>query len=73
MPSTQVSIALMAHRTMFGDMATRAEPERLADEAPDQGYSTWKRAKIERGLEQSHDRSCMIPVERLWVDLGLER
>ena len=54
-------------------MATRAEPERLADETPDQGYSTWKLAKIERGLEQSHDRSRMIPVERLWVDLGLER
>ena len=54
-------------------MAMRAEPERLADETPDQGYSTWKRAKIERGLEQSHDRSRMIPVERLWVDLGLER
>ncbi len=58
---------------MFGNMATHAEPERLADEAPDHDYSTWKQAKIERGLEQSYDRSCMIPVERLWIDLGLER
>lgn len=63
----------MAHRPMFGGMATRAKPELPTGEMPEQGYATWKQAKVERGLEQSRDRSCMIPVERLWVDLGLER
>ena len=36
------------------------------------GYDAWKRAKIERGLEQSRDRSGMISVEQLWRDLKLE-
>ncbi len=37
------------------------------------GYEAWKRAKIERGLEQSRDRSAMIPVDQVWRDLKLER
>lgn len=36
------------------------------------GYDALKRAKIERGLEQSRDRSAMISVEQLWRDLKLE-
>lgn len=27
------------------------------------GYAAWKRAKIERGLAQSRDRTAMIPAE----------
>jgi len=45
------------------------------DEAPapaEPGYAAWKRAKIERGLEQAKDREAMIPVEQLWRDLTLE-
>jgi hypothetical protein len=32
------------------------------------GYDSWKRAKIERGLMQSQDRSAMIPVEQVLRD-----
>ncbi len=39
----------------------------------DRGYDAWKRAKIERGLAQAQDRSAMIPVEQILVDLKLER
>lgn len=36
------------------------------------GYIDWKRAKVEKGLAQSRDRSAMIPVEQVWRDLKLE-
>jgi hypothetical protein len=36
------------------------------------GYAAWKRAKTERGLEQSRDRSVMIPVEQVLRDLSLD-
>ncbi len=39
--------------------------------APD--YAAWKRAKIERGLEQAGDRLAMISVEQVRRDLKLER
>ena len=45
------------------------------DEAPaavTPGYVAWKRAKIERGLEQAKDRGVMIPAEQIWRDLKLE-
>jgi len=38
--------------------------------ANEQDYSAYKRAKIERGLEQSRDRSVMIPIEQVWRDLS---
>lgn len=41
--------------------------------APDRGYDAWKRAKIEKGLEQAKDREAMIPVARILRDFGLER
>lgn len=45
-----------------------------AEEAPaERGHAAWKRAKIERGLQQAEDRSAMIPAEQVWRDLGLER
>lgn len=36
------------------------------------GYDAWKRAKIERGLEQSRDRAAMIPVDQVLRNLSLE-
>lgn len=39
----------------------------------ERGYADWKRAKIERGLEQAKDRAKMIPAEQVLRDLGLER
>ncbi len=41
--------------------------------APERGYADWKRAKIERGLEQSQDRGSMISAEQVLRDFGLER
>lgn len=41
--------------------------------APERGHDAWKRAKIEKGLEQSKDRDAMIPVSRILRDFGLER
>jgi hypothetical protein len=41
--------------------------------APERGYADWKRAKIERGLEQAKDRAKMIPAEQVLRDFGLER
>ena len=36
------------------------------------GYDAWKRAKIERGLEQSRHRPAMIPVDQVLRNLLLE-
>lgn len=41
--------------------------------APERGYADWKRAKIERGMEQAKDRAKMIPAEQVLRDFGLER
>lgn len=41
-------------------------------EAKAPGYDDWFRAKVERALEQSRDRSKMIPAEEVWRRLGLE-
>lgn len=58
----------------LGCMATHANPDdALGETAIEPGYAAWKRAKIERGLEQARDRSAMIPVEQIWRDLTLER
>lgn len=57
---------------MFADMATRTDHETPdGGEATEPGYAAWKRAKIERGLAQARDRSAMIPVEQVWLDLTL--
>ena len=42
------------------------------DGPKDHGYDAWKRAKVERALAQSQDRSSMIPAEKVWRELGLE-
>lgn len=42
-------------------------------DSADAGYPEWKRAKVERGLAQSRSRESLIPVERIWTDLKLER
>lgn len=53
----------------------RLDPEKLADhDGPaEHGYASWKRAKVETGLAQSKKRDDMIPAEKVWRDLGLER
>ena len=41
-----------------------------ADGGPaEPGYAAWKRAKVERGLAQSRDRTAMIPIEQVWREL----
>jgi hypothetical protein len=54
-------------------MATHANPDdALCETAVEPGYAAWKRAKIERGLEQARDRSAMIPVEQVWLALPIK-
>ena len=58
-------------------MATKAAPSlhKIADtgETPERGHAAWKRTRIERGLAQAKDRASLIPAEKVWRDLGLER
>ncbi len=55
-------------------MATHPNHDDAVSETPaEPGYAAWKRAKIERGLEQSRDRAAMISVDQIWRDLTLER
>ena len=51
------------------DQRDKLDAEPVATEA---GYDVWKRAKIERGLEQSRNRSAMIPVDQVLRNLSLE-
>ncbi len=53
----------------------RAKAEKGADHdgAAERGYASWKRAKVEAGLEQSRDCDKMIPANKVWRELGLER
>lgn len=37
------------------------------------GHAEWKREKVVRGLEQAKNRDSLIPAERVWRNLGLER
>ena len=59
------------------NMATKASPpaHKIADtgETPEAGHAAWKRSKIELGLKQAEDRASLIPAEKVWRDLGLER
>ena len=36
----------------------------------DLDHDAYVRAKVQRGLEQSRDRSAMIPIEQVWRDLS---
>ena len=49
-------------------------PHKVAEtgELKERGYASWKRAKIEYGLEQSKDRNTMISSNIVWRELGLE-
>ena len=42
-------------------------------ERTDADYLAWKKAKIREGLKQAKDRSKMIPADKVWAELGLER
>ena len=59
------------------NMATKASPpaHKIADtgESPESGHAVWKRSKIELGLKQAEDRASLIPADKVWRDLGLER
>jgi hypothetical protein len=58
-------------------MATKALPpeHKITDtgEPVERGHAKWKRDKIATGLQQTKDRDAMIPAERVWRELGLER
>jgi hypothetical protein len=58
-------------------MAIRALPPEFktaeTGEPVERGHAKWKREKIAKGLAQSKDRDAMIPAERVWRELGLER
>ena len=58
-------------------MAVKARPEleKIAeiDGPPEFGFHAWKRTKVETGQEQSKDRDKMIPADKMWRELGLER
>jgi hypothetical protein len=54
------------------ESVTPAEKAAEQEGVPELGYATWERAKIERGLAQSRDRTAMISVEQVWRDLKLE-
>lgn len=57
-------------------MADFAPPDRFkiadTDEPYEAGYHEWKRAKILLALEETKDRSKMIPAEEVWKKLGFE-
>jgi len=42
-------------------------------DATERGHDAWLRAKVERGLAESRDRSVMIPVDQVLRNLSLER
>lgn len=60
---------------MTSTMATRAEqqedPEQggMAKDGAEDKHDAFVRAKVRRGLEQSRDRSVMIPIDQVWRDL----
>ena len=40
------------------------------EERTDPDYLAWKEAKVREGLEQSKERSQMIPAHKVWTELG---
>lgn len=42
-------------------------------ESPEKGHDAWARRKIARGLTEAADRDRLIPAEKVWRDIGLER
>ena len=39
----------------------------------DTGYAVFKDAKVKQGLKEAQNRSQMVPAEKVWEKLGLER
>lgn len=62
-----------AHNTVMKPNQPLSEKLSETGGTPERGYDAWKRAKVEKGLEQSKDRGAMIPVSRILRDFGLER
>jgi hypothetical protein len=54
---------------------SQPEPVKLVDQVgvAERGYVSWKRGKIETGLQQSKNRDAMISADKVWHELGLER
>ena len=57
----------ITEKTTLEDLTEPCDPST----APD--YLAFKKAKIEKGLEQSKDRSKLIPAHKVWEDFGFER
>jgi hypothetical protein len=72
-----IKIALTNRSGYQLQVAVKARPElaKIADHdgAAERGYASWKRAKVETGLAQSKKRDEMIPADKVWRELGLER
>lgn len=58
----------MATKSALSEFKTAESGEPI-----ERGHVKWKREKVIRGLEQAKDRNSMIPAERVWRNLGLER
>ena len=39
----------------------------------DSGYDDWKTAKVRNAMDQTQDRSKMIPAHEVWESFGFER
>ncbi|WP_306257363.1 hypothetical protein [Pararhizobium sp. IMCC21322] len=55
------------------ETSSLAELTQPCDPSSDPNYLVWKEAKIRKGLEQSKDRSNMIPAHKVWETFGFER
>lgn len=68
--SARICYTVLMTKTQIKDaeLADHLRPGEV--ENPDPDYQAWKERKILRALEQSKDRSAMIPAEEVWKDLG---
>lgn len=57
----------LKEKPTFAELTEPCEP------SADPDYLAWKKAKIEKGLEQSEDRSGVVPAHRVWETFGFER
>jgi hypothetical protein len=58
---------------MKPDAVTDAAKTAETGERPEKGHDAWARRKIARGLVEAADREQLIPADKVWRDLGLER
>ncbi|MBW8445006.1 MAG: hypothetical protein K0M49_05195 [Arenimonas sp.] len=41
-------------------------------QAQEAGYDDWKESKVRQAMDQTHDRSKMIPAHEVWESFGFE-